>query len=72
MSTAQRKARKRAGIQFEKPAKVGTPLQERAWFAGLVMGPQGTRHAGKQQERSAKKKARALAARGIETKEQGR
>lgn len=29
MSTAQRKARKRAGIRFEKPAKVGTPLAER-------------------------------------------
>ena len=37
MSTAARKARKRAGIKFEKPAKVGTPLElrratiEREW-----------------------------------------
>lgn len=37
MSTAARKARKRAGIRFEKPAKVGTPVAfrratiEREW-----------------------------------------
>lgn len=30
MSTAARKARKRAGIKFEKPAKVGTPMELRA------------------------------------------
>lgn len=30
MSNAARKARKKAGIQFSKPAKVGTPPHERA------------------------------------------
>ena len=30
MATTARKARKRAGIQFSKPAKVGTPIEERA------------------------------------------
>lgn len=29
MSTAARKARKRAGIKFEKAPKVGTPLEDR-------------------------------------------
>lgn len=29
MSTAARKARKRAGIRFSKPAKVGTPVELR-------------------------------------------
>ena len=29
MSTTERKARKRAGIRFEKPAKVGTPRVQR-------------------------------------------
>ncbi|TFC59463.1 MULTISPECIES: hypothetical protein [unclassified Cryobacterium] len=33
MSNTARKARKRAGIKFEKAAKVGTPVMERAWFA---------------------------------------
>jgi hypothetical protein len=30
MSNTARKARKRARVQFEKPAKVGTPIDERA------------------------------------------
>lgn len=30
MANTERKARKRAGIQFTKPAKIGTPLSERA------------------------------------------
>lgn len=30
MSTAARKARKRAGIQFQHPVKVGTPIEQRA------------------------------------------
>ena len=30
MSNTARKARKKAGIQFSKPAKVGTPPYERA------------------------------------------
>jgi hypothetical protein len=32
MSTAARKARKKAGIQFSKPAKVGTPFFDRESF----------------------------------------
>lgn len=32
MSTTERKARKRAGIRFEKPAKVGTPEGQRRVF----------------------------------------
>lgn len=69
MSTAARKARKRAGIKFEKTQKVGTPFQERAWFRALVLGPTGTRHAGQMQRRSKKKRDRALRARGIEVAE---
>jgi hypothetical protein len=30
MSTAARKARKRAGVQFTHPTKVGTPIEDRA------------------------------------------
>lgn len=32
MSNTERKARKRAGVKFERVPKVGTPLVERAWF----------------------------------------
>ena len=32
MSTTERKARKRAGIRFEKPAKVGTPMTLRRHY----------------------------------------
>lgn len=39
MSTAARKARKRAGIRFEKPAKVGTPVMQRS--VPLVMDGSG-------------------------------
>ncbi|MFJ4173344.1 hypothetical protein [Microbacterium sp. NPDC089696] len=37
MSTAARKARKRAGIKFEpKPPKVGTPVAERSFVTAPV------------------------------------
>ena len=36
MSTAARKARKRAGIPFTKPPKVGTPLEERSFVTAEV------------------------------------
>ncbi|MCI2958187.1 hypothetical protein MN032_10810 [Agromyces atrinae] len=35
MSTTERKARKRAGIPFQKAPKVGTPLIERQGFRSL-------------------------------------
>lgn len=66
MSTAARKARKRAGIKFERKPKVGTPLLERAEFAGMVFGPVKGR--ARWHFRSAKKVAAAAAARGIEVK----
>lgn len=61
----ERKAMQRAtGTTFTHPAKVGTPLTERAWFTQVVPGPNGTRHEGKPQMRSEKKWKRALDARG--------
>lgn len=36
MSTAARKARKRAGIPFTKAPKVGTPLEERSFVTAPV------------------------------------
>lgn len=42
MSTAARKARKRAGIPFaHKPAKVGTPVAERSFVTAPVVRRQG-------------------------------
>lgn len=42
MSTAARKARKRAGIKFEpKPAKVGTPVEQRSFVTGPVFRRHG-------------------------------
>lgn len=41
MSNAARKARKRAGIKFVKPAKVGTPLEDRHVPLVLKKGPDG-------------------------------
>lgn len=60
MSTAARKARKRAGIPFSKPAKVGTPPEERSYVNGTVPGPAGTKHDGMPRSRSTKKVARFL------------
>lgn len=65
MSNAARRARKRAGIKFEKDAKVGTPLTERAWFVGLVPGAARTRFEGAARNRSWGKRVRALEARGL-------
>ena len=42
MSNTARKARKRAGIRFEKPAKVGTPREERWVQLVWKRGPLGT------------------------------
>lgn len=42
MSTAARKARKRAGIKFEpKPVKVGTPVEQRSFVTGPVFRRHG-------------------------------
>lgn len=66
MSTAARKARKRAGIKFEKQPKVGTPFQDRAWFSQLVTGFNGRQPAALPRLRSAKKRLRALRDRGVD------
>lgn len=63
MSTKARKARKRAGIRFERKPKVGTPLLERAQFAGMVFGRVRNREVW--HWRSPKKLERAAKARGI-------
>lgn len=55
MATAARKARKRAGIKFEKKAKVSTPPENRSYVTEPVMGAEGTKYAGTWQKRSAKK-----------------
>lgn len=69
MSNAAREARKRAGEQFVKAAKVGTPLVDRAWFNSMVPGALGTKYANTWVPRSTvknSKKARALKAYGVE------
>jgi len=63
MATAARKARKRAGIKFEKPAKVGTPIFERAAFWAPVPGAPSTKFAGATMSRSKKKQKKMLDAR---------
>lgn len=67
MSNAGRRARKRAGEKFDyaSKVKVGTPLTERAWFAGLVPGTPRTRFEGAARRRSWSKRVRALEARGL-------
>jgi len=60
MATAARKARKRAGIKFEKPAKVGTPIMERAEFWAPVPGAPSTKFAGSHRPRSEKKREKML------------
>jgi hypothetical protein len=67
MSTAARKARKRASVKFVRTPKVGTPLTERAWFQAVVPGAFGTRHSAEFRSRSNKKRAAALKARGLST-----
>lgn len=41
MSTAARKARKRAGVKFVKAQKVGTPVEERSYVTQPVRRVQG-------------------------------
>ena len=61
MGNAERKARKRAGLKFERTPKTGTPLIERAWFESLLFDPKrGWR------QPSTKKRIRALKARGYD------
>lgn len=60
MSNAARKLRKRQGIKFEKPAKVGTPIFERAIFWAPVPGAPSTKFAGSTRGRSEKKREKML------------
>ena len=68
MSTKARKDRKRDGIKFEKAQKIGTPVEDRAEFNRMVIGPKGTRYAGQQVPINPKHLKKALAARGIDDK----
>lgn len=52
MAHTARKARKAAGIKFEKAAKVGTPVEDRAFVRLPVLGATGTKYEGKLQTRS--------------------
>ena len=61
MSTAARKARKRAGIKFEKAQKVGTPPHERSYVTQPVPGPAGTKFQNYTQPRSQSKVLKFLA-----------
>lgn len=61
MANTDRKARKRAGVKFERAPKTGTPLIERAWFESLIFDPKsGWR------QPSIKKRIRALKDRGYD------
>lgn len=55
-----KRQRRESGVRFEKAPKVGTPLEERQMFAGLVPGAHGTKYQGKQMPRSEKSKERML------------
>lgn len=55
MSTAARKARKRAGIKFEKAPKVATPPQQRSYVLFPVPGADSTKFGGSWRTRSSKK-----------------
>lgn len=66
MSTTERKARKRAGVKFERIPKVGTPLTERASFnVSHVWDPV----LGRMRPASVSKRQRALEARGVVTEQ---
>jgi len=70
VSTAARKARKRAGEPMAvKPAKEATPLEQRSDLAGVVLGAKGTRYAGLPVDRSLRKLVAERKARGIEAAE---
>jgi hypothetical protein len=60
MSTAARKARKRAGIPLVKKPKVPTPPEQRSYVTAPVPGTPGTKFSGTAQPRSAKKVERFL------------
>lgn len=67
MATAERKARKRAGIKSPvKPGKVATPLEHRSDLVGVLPGAVGTKYAGKLVARSTRKLDAERKARGIE------
>lgn len=61
VGNAERKARKRAGLKFERNSKTGTPLIERAWFESLLFDPKRGRR-----RPSTKKRIRALKDRGYD------
>lgn len=65
MATAARKARKRAGIKFEKAPKVPTPVMQRSFITEPVFGPYSTKNAGRRQARSQKKIDRYLEGRTL-------
>lgn len=54
MSTAARKARKRAGIKLVKTPKVGTPPEERSFVTQPVPGAASTKWDGSAVPRSTK------------------
>lgn len=60
MSTAARKARKRANIPFVKKEKTPTPVHLRSYVTAPVPGPGGTHLDGRPQRRSEKKIKRYL------------
>ena len=60
MSNTARKARKRAGIKFERKQKTPTPVMERNYITQPVPGPAGTLKEGRPQMRSSKKIDRYL------------
>jgi pimeloyl-CoA synthetase len=63
MGHSARKARKKAGVKFERQPKAGTPLADRSFFAGaMIFDPKKGWRAP-----SLKKRIRALKARGIDT-----
>jgi len=66
LSTRARKDRKKAGIAFTKPQKIGTPIAERAWFNAIFPNPAKNPPANKLLlVRSEKKRNRALQDRGL-------
>jgi len=65
MATAARKARKRAGIKFEKAEKVPTPVMQRSYVREAVQGAPTTRYAGSFRSRSEKKIERFIEGRTL-------
>ena len=65
MSSRVKKDRRKSGVRFVKAEKIGTPVQERESYRGLVPGLPGTRDAGKMVPRSDKKKHAILRDHGL-------